>query len=153
MNQHDVSREELHGLMMAVLDGEASTTECETLDRALAADPALKAEYDELVKLKELTMKQSPRDPGETLWHDYWGGVYRRLERGIGWILLSVGAIPVLAYVCWQMASHFFTDPSIALWLRLSGGAMGLGLIILFVSVLRETVFFHKRERYKDIER
>ena len=81
------------------------------------------------------------------------GGVYRRMERGLGWILLSAGAIPLLLYGGWQFASDWFTNDAVPLWLRIAGGAMGAGVIILFVSVLRETLFFRKNERYKDIER
>ncbi len=153
MTRPDDAIDEVHKLMMAVLDGEASDTEREKLERLLAEDPALQSEYEDLAGVKELTMNHPPKDPGHALWQNYWGGVYRRLERGLGWILLSAGAIPLLMYGGWQFASDWFTNDSIPLWLRVAGGAVGAGMIILFVSVLRETLFFHKNERYKDIER
>lgn len=153
MTKRDDSNGEVHELMMAVLDGEASDTERETLERLLADEPALQSEYDELAKVKELTMNHTPKDPGDALWQSYWSGVYRKAERSLGWILLSAGAIPLLMYGGWQFASDWLTNDSIPLWLRIAGGVMGTGMIILFVSVLRETLFFHKHERYKDIER
>ncbi|MGM0631687.1 MAG: anti-sigma factor family protein [Pseudomonadota bacterium] len=153
MTRRDEAIDEVHELMMAALDGEANDTERVKLERLLAEDPAMRTEYEKLAGVKELTMNHSPKDPGNALWQIYWGGVYRRLERGLGWILLSAGAIPLLMYGGWQVASDWFTNDSIPLWLRIAGGVMGTGMIILFVSVLRETLFFHKRERYKDIER
>lgn len=153
MMRRDDTGDEVHQLMMAVLDGEASDIEREKLERLLTDDPALQSEYDELAGVKELTMNHQPKDPGNALWQSYWGGVYRRLERGLGWILLSAGAIPLLMYGGWQFAGEWFTNDSVPLWLRIAGGVMGAGMIILFVSVLRETLFFHKHERYKDIER
>lgn len=153
MMTRDDSSDDVHKLMMAVLDGEAGDAGREKLERLLASDPALQAEYEELAGVKELTMNHPPKDPGDALWKDYWAGVYRRLERGLGWILLSAGAIPLLLYGGWEFASDWLTDESIPLWLRVAGGTMGAGMIILFVSVLRETLFFHKHERYKDIER
>lgn len=140
-------------LMMAVLDGEADADQRQHFAELLAADPRLQREFDELKSLKELTMTNKPQDPDKVLWQNYWAGVYRRLERGVGWVLMSIGLIMLFLYGGWEFAREWLGSPDIPLWVKLGGVLAGSGLIILFVSILRETLFHHKHERYKDVER
>jgi len=91
-------------------------------------------------------------DPERALRQNYQNSLYRKFERGLGWLLLSIGAIILLLYGGWMVAQAWFVDPSIPLFIRIAGGALAAGGIVLLVSVLRETLFFHKHERYKDIE-
>ena len=144
---------EARALMMAVLDDEADAIQRQRFDELLAADAALRREFDELVSLKELTMNNQPQDPDKALWQSYWSGVYRRLERSVGWVLMSVGLIMLLLYGGWEVARGWLTSPDMPLWVKLGGVFAVIGIAILFVSILRETLFHHKHERYKDIER
>lgn len=93
-----------------------------------------------------------PENAESELRQTYENSVYRKVEPGLGWVLLSVGAIILLGYGGWMVAGSWFVDPSIPLFIRIGGGAVAVGCIVLLVSVLRETLFFHKHERYKDIE-
>jgi hypothetical protein len=150
MNTNDA---ESRLLMMAVLDGEADADQRQRFADLLANDAGLRREFDELKSLKELTMTNKPQDPDKVLWQSYWSGVYRRLERGTGWVLMSAGLLMLLLYGGWEFAREWLTSPDIPLWVRLGGIFAGAGLIILLVSILRETLFHHKHERYKDVER
>ncbi len=142
-----------HQLMMASIDGETNAQQESQLQALLNAEPALRQEFDELKALKELTMKNKPEAPPPAVWENYWTGVYTRIERGLGWILFSVGAIALLLFGAWEFAREWITDPHIPLWVRLAGLSLAAGTIILFVSVIREKLFLHKNERYKDIQR
>lgn len=140
-------------LMMKALDDELSPGEATELERALAADPALKREWDRMTRLKEVTSAMTLRPAPDDVWRDYWTSVYRRLERGLGWILLSVGAIVVGSYWIWVGVSELVRDSSIP-WLVKAGTlTLGVGVVILLVSVVREKVFLGVRQRYKDVER
>lgn len=140
-------------LMMKALDDELSPGEATELERALAADPALKTEWDRMTRLKEVTSAMTLRPAPDHVWRDYWTSVYRRLERGLGWILLSVGAIVVGTYWVWIGISELVRDTSIP-WLVKAGTlTLGVGVVILLVSVVREKVFLGTRQRYKDVER
>jgi len=44
-------------------------------------------------------------------------------------------------------------DASIGLFTKVALFALIGGLAILFVSVVRERLFFHKKDRYKDVRR
>ena len=97
-------------LMMGALDGEISRQEQQELTRLLQNDPVLEAEWQQLQRVKEVTSGMVFRKPPEETWDTYWTGVYQRLERGIGWILVSVGAILLLSYGAWEGIQEFFGD-------------------------------------------
>jgi hypothetical protein len=149
MNGKEIS----HQLMMASLDGEASPEQELQLQTLLQADPALRQEFEELRSLKELTMSNKPEEPLPSVWESYWTGVYARVERGLGWVLFSLGAIVLTLFGAWEFAKEWISDSSIPLWVRLAGVSLAAGTIILLISVIREKLFLHKHERYKDIQR
>jgi len=75
------------------------------------------------------------------------------LERGTGWILTSIGAIILLFYGAWRWLQGLIRDPHLALIVKVGILVLAGGLIILLISVIREKVFTHKKERYKEVVR
>ncbi len=64
----------------------------------LAANPELQAELEEFRRLKKVTDMMHYADLPDEVWENYWQSLYRKLERGIGWIFLSVGAMVLLGF-------------------------------------------------------
>ena len=135
------------------LDGELTPEQDKDLDKHLEKCPLCRKEYQDLLKIKEVTSDMRFTDLPERLWAGYWNGIYNRLERGIGWILLSIGAVILSAFGMWEIFNKFFLDQTISIILKFGVGAGLLGVIILLVSILRERVFVRKHERYKEVER
>ncbi len=79
--------------------------------------------------------------------------VYRRLERSIGWILASVGAIVVVSYGVWTAISEMIADATVPWYIKAGVLALVVGAVILFVSVVREKLFVRKTDPYKDVVR
>lgn len=145
--------ERLQHLMMAKVDEELSGEERAELESALAQDPELRSELEAFERLKEVTDTMSPlKPPGET-WDGYWEHVYRRLERGIAWVLVSLATITLGTWSLWHMVRGLVEDTSAPAFIRYSILALLLGLVILFVSVLRERLFMGKSDPYKDVVR
>lgn len=142
--------------MMAHLDGELSPQQQAEFERSLQ-DPALsqiyRQEYPSLQTLRALTRSQQPVDLPPEAWDQYWLGVYPRLERRLAWILMSLGALLVIGWASWQGAREWILSPDIPFWLKLAGISFWAGCAIMLVSVVREKLFLHKHERYKDIQR
>ncbi len=145
--------ERIRQLMMSLLDGELNASEREELERLMAADPALEKEWGALVRLKEVTGTMSFRKPPDQIWEVYWTSVYSRLERGIGWILLSLGAMVLISYGAWKGVQELVADAGMPWFLKGAILATVVGLVVLLVSVLREKLFRRGRERYKDVDR
>ncbi|HBX38258.1 MAG TPA: hypothetical protein DEG76_13625, partial [Pseudohongiella sp.] len=78
-------------------------------------------------RTREVTVASRFKEPSPEVWDNYWQGVYRRVERGIGWILFSLGAIVLMFYGAWEIGRNWFTDSSIPLWIRLAGGSIVAG--------------------------
>ena len=140
-------------LMMGALDGEISRQEQQELARLLQNDPVLEAEWKQLQRVKEVTSGMVFRKPPEEIWDKYWTGVYQRFERGIGWILVSVGAILLLSYGAWEGVQEFLDDTATPAIVKYGALAVIVGLVVLFVSVVREKLFVRRSDPYKDIIR
>lgn len=148
-----VPDERARRLMMADLDGELAAGEREELDRLMAADPGLRSEWKRFRRLKEVTDSMALRSAPREIWEDYWGSVYSRVERGIGWLLLSAGAIVLLSYGAWRGVRHLLADAALPWFVKAALLALSLGGVVLLVSVAREKLFIGARQRYRDVER
>jgi len=145
--------EEIQKLMMGYLDKEISDDEKRLVEKHLAECRKCKAEFDSFTQLKEVTDKVKLADLKEDIWAGYWKGVYKRIERGAGWIFLSIGAIILLAFGMFEFIKSIIFDPSLSLIVKIGIFSLTLGVVILLVSILRERLFAFKKERYRDIER
>lgn len=135
------------------LDGELSPTEREAFERELGRNPELARELDSMRVMKEVTDEMKLKEFPDEVWDRYWDGTFNRLERRIGWILFSVGAMVLLATGLFELATTLLRDVSEPWWIRLSIGAVCGGLAILLVSVLRERLFALKRDPYREVKR
>jgi len=149
----ETRREEARMLMMAALDGEISPQERQRLDGMLAEDDRLREEWRRMTEVKEATGSMGYSPPPEEVWDRYWTSVYNRIERGIGWVLVSLGAIVLIGYGIWQWLERMLADTGMPFFLKAAVFAVLIGLLILIVSVLREKISMGTRERYKEVQR
>jgi len=97
--------------------------------------------------------KMQFKKPQKEMWQVYWSTVYNRLERRIGWILLSIGGMILLFFGGYKVLEGIIQDSSTPLLLKIGILAVLGGVVVLLVSLLREQIFVHKRERYKEVEK
>ena len=105
------------------------------------------------MKLKELTGILTYADLPDEVWENYWQSLYKKLERGFGWILFSIGAIVLLFFGLFQFLSELYYSPTTPIIVKISVTALLLGAIILLVSFSRERLFAYKRDRYKEVNK
>jgi predicted anti-sigma-YlaC factor YlaD len=108
-------------------------------------------EFEEMGKFEEVMQKMKLKDPPQEMWQVYWASIYNRLERRIGWILLSIGAIIMLFFGGYKAVEGIIQDPTTPILLKVGILAALAGLVILLVSIGRERIFVRKRERYKEV--
>ena len=140
-------------MMMGYLDNELDTEQRKRFEGHLAGCSECTEELKEFRKLKAMTDEVTMAEPEDKIWQDYWGGVYNRIERGIGWIIFSIAAILLIIYGGFKAIEEIITDSNVECVLKVGLLALIAGLAILFVSVLRERIYFWKKDRYKDIRR
>lgn len=146
-------RERARHLMMAALDGEISRQEQEELEGLLSGDADLSEEWERLRRIKEATGMIGLAKPPEEVWGRYWESVYNKVERGIAWILGSVGAILLLSWGAWKGVMALAADPDIPSVVKFGLLSLVIGAVVLFVSVAREKLFTRARDPYREVER
>ena len=140
-------------LMMGYLDNELTDEQKSQFEEHLTGCPKCAGELEQFRKLKEITDEVTLVEPEDRIWQDYWNGIYNRIERGIGWIMFSVAAILLTIYGGFKAIEKLIKDPDVETIFKIGLLALIAGLAILFVSVLRERLYFWKKDRYKDVRR
>lgn len=149
-----MSCNEFNRMAGAYLDGELPDEERRRFEEHLASCDACRTELAELKRLTEDLNMMRFKEPGDEELQRYWAGVYNRLERGIGWILLSAGVILTLCYGAFKIIEEMIRDPAVSVILKVGVCALIAGLVILFVSLLRERLVVRKVDRYsREVER
>ena len=89
----------------------------------------------------------------EMYWDEYWRHVYNRMERGISWIFISIGAIIILTFAAWEAVSGLINNQQMNPLLKIGIFVFVSGMVILLVSVFREKIMIKKIDKYKEVER
>ena len=144
---------DLRELLAGYIDGELSDEQRTAFEEELRHNPELRAELEDFRKLKEVTGMMHYADLPEEVWENYWHNLYRKLERGIGWILFSIGAIMTACFGLFHFFKEMLFNPEVPLWIKVSVSTLSVGGAILLVSFTRERLFAYKRDRYKEVTR
>ncbi len=142
---------DIRKLLAGYVDGELTNEERKAFEKELEQDPQLRAELREFRKLKEVTSVVHYADLPDEVWESYWQSLYRKLERGIGWILLSIGAILLLGFGLYHGLHDLYIAPEVSIWVKIGVTALGGGVIFLLVSFARERLFAYRRDRYREV--
>lgn len=145
--------EDFPGLSMAWLDDELEKEERRAFEKHLEECPACRAELEPLRGVKEVTTRMKLADLEDREWRRYGNLVYHRIERGAGWALFSLGSILLLAWIGWELFAGLLKDDSIPVVGRAGIGCALLGLVILFVGVVRQRLHARRRDPYRGVER
>jgi hypothetical protein len=140
-------------LLMKAVDGELSGQEARELEALLAEHPEYRKELQQYKNIKEVTQKMKFKSPSAEIWDTYWLGVYNRLERGIAWILFSLGAVALLTYGGFKLIESIISDSNLELVVKAGILLCIAGTMLLLVSVIREKYFTFRRDPYREIQR
>ena len=142
-----------HLLMMKKLDDEITPSEDRELATHIESCEECQEEMNEFTNLKEVTVDMKKQLLPEMAWEDYWRHLYNRIERGISWIFISVGAIILLTYGTYQFVLAMLGSNEIPVIEKVGILALIIGLVVLTVSVVREKLMVRKHDQYKEVER
>lgn len=141
-------------LLMGLLDGELSADEKTSVQMHLDGCVECRGELEEFNKMEGVMKRMKYKEAPDEVWEKYWSKVYNRLERGLSWILISIGAMILLFYGGFKAVESLVKDPTLAVFLKVAILVLLAGLVILFVSVVRERIFTYKKDKYaKEVKR
>jgi len=144
-----MDRERARRLMMAHMDGELDGAERRELEEALAASPELRAELGRLEELGRRLSGVRLRDPADDVIEELDRTLTKRAGLPVGWLLVVAGT---LALLIWSLGA-WLLDPTLPALLRWAGGAVLLGLLLLFLVKARERWIEYRRDPYRDVVR
>lgn len=146
--------DDFKSLMMGYLDDELEPDLRSKVEAHLADCPDCRKELEQFRRMKEELKMVKFKEPSDAELERYWSNIYNRLERGIGWITLSLGAIILLSYGGFKLVEEVIKDPEIGLLIKVGVLALVFGTVVLFVSLLRERLALLKTDKYsKEVER
>ena len=148
-----MDHQKIKELISSYHDRELNDKDKQVLDEHLKKCSECRKEFEEMGKFEEVMGKMQFKKPQKEMWQVYWNTVYNRLERRIGWILLSIGGMILLFFGGYKVLEGIIQDSSTPLLLKIGILAVLGGVAVLLVSLLREQIFVHKRERYKEVEK
>ncbi len=140
-------------LISSYFDGELDEEQKKLVNDHIRQCSECRKEFEEMGKFEEVMGKMELKQPSKEVWKVYWSSVYNRLERSIGWIFLSIGAMILLFFGGYKIVEGIIQDADTPLFLKIGILAFMAGIIVLLVSLAREQLFTRKRERYKEIEK
>lgn len=146
-----MDHQKIKELISSYHDNDLSENQKKTIEEHVKQCEECRRELEEMGKFEEVMRKMELKQPPKEMWQVYWTSVYNRLERRIGWILLSIGAIIMLFFGGYKAIEGVIEDPTIPLIVKAGILAALGGVVILLVSVGRERIFVRKRERYKEV--
>ncbi|MGH7151510.1 MAG: zf-HC2 domain-containing protein [Planctomycetota bacterium] len=119
--------------LMGLLDGELGPEEEGAVREHLRGCRACALEEAKYRNLAALAKGERLPEPTDAETARFWAGLYNRSERSVGWGLLLLGLALLAAYGATALA----VAETIPLAVRLGLLATGVGLFLLFLSVLR----------------
>jgi predicted anti-sigma-YlaC factor YlaD len=148
-----MDHERIRELISSYLDNELDEEQRRVVEEHIENCPECRKEYGEMARFEEVMRKMSLKQPPKEAWEVYSESVYNRVERGIGWMLLSIGAMILLFFAGYEIVKGVIQGPTVPLIVK-AGILLGMGgVVVLLVSLVRERLFVNKRERYKEIKK
>ncbi len=153
MKREELTCEEAQVQMMGLIDGELSPEQEKRVREHIDSCRSCREQYESFSQLKEDTLDMKMKPLPEVYWDEYWEQVYNRIERRTGWVFISIGLILVLSFAMYHFVMDFLLTDNQPLVLRAGVSILGIGIVILGISVLREKLMIRKIDKYRSIKR
>lgn len=138
---------------MKAVDGQLAGGEAEEFRALLRAHPELATEWRAFDEMKNLTAGMRLPEPPAEMWENYWANIYNRLERGMAWVLLSIGMIVLLSFALYAAVLEIIEAAALNLVVKAGILLSVAGFVTLTLSVVREKLAAAKQDPYKRVER
>jgi anti-sigma factor RsiW len=133
---------------MRLLDDELGAREKQEYEDHVKGCEDCRRELKEIGRIVELTNDLRLRAPDEEFWARYWDSLFHRMERGTGFVLLVVGILALAAFALFKAV----TSPRFLTFQGIAFAVVLLGVVVVFLSVVRERYHESKSDPYKGVE-
>lgn len=136
-------------LLSGFIDGELTQQDRQRVQIHIDSCEKCSADVDELRLLRQTVGKARLSSLDDDVWRETMDDTMVKASRGIGWLLV-VGAVLLGAGLG---VYELVTSPSsMSLLEKLIVGGIYGGMLLIFISVLRQRLIERKTDRYKGVE-
>jgi anti-sigma factor RsiW len=143
------THENVSRLLSAYLDGELTQAESQLVRVHLEDCAECREAYEELRALTRVARELDFPEPPEERMAELERRISVRAPRRFGWIFLIAGLAALLVYAL----IRWISDPDFPTTADLIAGAIAVGFVLLFLSVLRQRWLELPHDRYRRIKR
>jgi len=141
--------EEILEMLSAYLDGELTQADNQRVRLYLEENEEARDTYEEMRQLQQLTAEIRFGDPAEEALDAMEQSLSVQAPRQFGWFLVILGFVAWLLYAV-VLALRNPRWPTIP---ELFGGAIVVGVVLLFLSVLRQRLLERPLDRYRKVRK
>jgi len=135
-------------LISGYIDNELTQSQRQRVAVHLEDCAACRSQHDALLEVRRSIAGMDASAMTADAWHEMIDDATAKTSRRIGWILFVAGILVVMSYGAYE----FLTRGEGPLLVRLATGTIIVGLISLFVSVLRQRLIERRTDKFKDVE-
>jgi len=130
------------------LDGELTQQQRQRIELLLEESPALRSELAELKKMQSTVKTLPHKELVKERLNEMVSSSTQRVTHKSGWVLYVVGLAVLVGWGLYQ----FSRDDEVHLVEKIATGMVLMGVVLLFVSVLRQRLNEARNDRYKDVQ-
>ena len=135
-------------LLSGYIDEELTQQDRQRVRLHCEACDACRQELELLLSMREKVGTARLSDIDEHVWRENMNDTTVKATRGIGWLVFIGGALLGLGFAVYEIT----TDSSLSTFEKIIIAGIYGGLLLLFVSVLRQRLIERKSDKYKDVE-
>jgi anti-sigma factor RsiW len=136
-------------LLMGLMDGELNSEERAEVQEYLRRDQRLRHEYDQLCRASDALRLLGEPALDEQRLRALWRSPFEMGVRRASYLMIGAGFLSLLGFATWEYVVHGHK----ALLPGVAGSGMAVGVILLFLQVLRDRWMIWKHDPYREIEK
>jgi len=149
MHRHSEKGQHVGELLSGYIDGELTQQQRQRVWLHCETCAECGTSLKELQALRDKVASAGISNLGEDQWREKMDDLTVRASRGIGWLLFIGGSLIAIGIVIVEFIQN--ADSLSLTEILVIGGIYG-GLLLLFISVLRQRLIERKSDKYKDVE-
>lgn len=141
--------EEYKALMMGLMDSELSDEESIRLNNHMIRCSSCREEFEQMKRTSAKLEGIDIREPGKEIEEKAWKSPYSKMTKNFGILLVIAGWLSMVLYGAYELivTKETASIPKYAFFIILAG------IIILFITVLRDRVRSYRTDPYKEVEK
>jgi anti-sigma factor (TIGR02949 family) len=135
-------------MISGYLDGELTQGDRQRVEVHLDSCSGCRRTCDDMQRVRRAVGDLSFEEMPPEEWSKMMNDLTVRTSRGAGWLLYVIGLALVVGYAAYE----FSVDEEIPALIKTGIAAAVIGLMLLFISVLRQRLIARKTDKYEDVE-